>query len=102
VTFMNAAFQSVTQSVTVGGACSIAEFDIPFSPSFVCLDLNNKISDAITDHYETLKTTGYHNFVLSKMNVNVVSLTDSAFLRIEHNFVCPDPLKTPVQNLNLS
>lgn len=102
ITFMDSNWQPNTQTVTVGGPCSVAEFDIPFSPSFICLDLNNKISDAITDHFETIKTIGYHNFILSKMNVNVVTLSDSAFLRIEHNFVCPDPLKTPIQHLHLS
>jgi hypothetical protein len=74
-----------------------------FNPAFVCVDMQDKIEDAITDDYAVIKTTGLHNFIHGKMNLSVTAVGgDSAFIRIEHNFVAPDAMINPMPNLHLS
>jgi hypothetical protein len=58
--------------------------------------------DATTDYSRTVKQTAIINFPNSFFNLDVQSVTDSAFFRIEHNWAPPDELKTPVQGLILS
>lgn len=103
VTFMNTDLQSVTETVDASGPCTVYQTTLSFNPAFVCVDMQDKIEDAITDDYAVIKTTGLHNFLHGKMNLSVTAMGgDSAFIRIEHNFVAPDDMTNPIPNLHLS
>ncbi len=102
ITFMDNQWNTVTEKVVVSGPCTIYTTSLSFNPSFACLDLKEKISDAITDNYMTIKNTGTFNFTYGKMKVKVKSISDSAFLRIEHNFAAPDTFKHRIKNLHIS
>jgi len=102
ITFMNNNWESVKEEVLLSGPCTIYKTKIPMMPDFVGLDLSQKISDAVCDEAHVISQTGFNNFVYPKMNLNVSSITDSAFVRIENNYVAPDPFKMPHPGYHLS
>jgi aminopeptidase N len=68
----------------------------------VGLDLEEKISDATTDKYLYIDSIGTYDFEEALMTLNVTSVTDSAFVRVVHNWVYPDPPKTVIPGLHIS
>jgi aminopeptidase N len=103
ITFMNENMQQVTEKVMASGPCTIYQTSLLFNPAFVCLDMHDKIADAISDDFAIIKTTGLHVFAHGKMNVTVNAIGgDSALVRIEHSFVAPDPIINPIPDLHLS
>ena len=75
----------------------------PFYPTWIALDRNGKISDAITDHEQKITSKGLHTF--SETNV-ALSVSDtgagSSIVRIEHNWVKPDGFKGINPGIRLS
>lgn len=59
-------------------------------PAIWTIDLNQKISDAVTDYSVWVTDTGRIDFQDALMEVKVEKNTDSSFLRIEHYWVGPD------------
>ncbi len=94
VTFLNEQWQEFTDTIRFSGAAGQKTFSVPFLPSHVMMDRYDKISDAITAHDMVIKSTGLKSFPTTNLSLDVVSVSDSAFVRVEHNFVAPDPLKT--------
>lgn len=92
VTFMNNAFSSYTTKIMMSGQTASFNINVPFLPTYAGLNHELKISDAIVSQYKTIKTTGAHNMPDLKINFNITAITDSTFLRVEHNFTAPDPL----------
>jgi aminopeptidase N len=91
-----------TQSALMNGACSTYFVNLPFAPVFTGLDLNEKISDAVTADLLAIYNTGSANATYGKMNLNVTAIGDSALIRIEHIYAAPDPLQTTVPGFHLS
>jgi len=77
------------------GQTGSKEFVLPFVPDFVMMDYHEKISDAITDMTKVIKTAGSYDLIYALCRVDVSSISDSVLLRVEHNWVAPDTLKTP-------
>ncbi len=102
VTFMSDKFEQKTERILLNGPCTTYKTHLSFNPVFVCSDLNERLQDAISENYFTIKAPGAYNYNFGKMNVEVHSISDSAFLRIEHNFVAPDSMKTAIPGLHLS
>lgn len=63
---------------------------LPFKPVMVCVDYDEKLSDAITDRTVTVGSKGTYDLpeTMSKLIVNKVD--DSALLRVEHHWVGPE------------
>ena len=95
ITFKNDTWQSFTDTLHFSGALGQKTFTVPFAPTVVLMDADDKIADAITAHGTTVKTTGQISFPTTYCTLDVTSVADSAWVRIEHNFVPPDPLKVP-------
>ena len=94
ITFKAADWTELTQSFVMSGQTSSFSFTTPFPPVFAAINMGEKISHAVAPFYKTIKTTGTHNFANAKMNLAVSSITDSAFVRIEHNYAAPDSFKS--------
>jgi aminopeptidase N len=92
VTFMNDAFNSYTTKIMMSGQTSNFTINVPFVPTYAGLNHELKISDAIVSQYKVIKTTGTHNMPDLKINFNISTISDSTFIRVEHNFTAPDPL----------
>ncbi len=88
--------------VTMSGACQWFTFFLSHQPVFTALDPDVRIADAVLGEQKTISATGPNNFALAKMNLNVLSLTDSCVVRIEHVYAAPDPLKNPPPGLHIS
>lgn len=99
VTFKDAQWNEAVRSVYVSGPVSTVTVSIPISPVFAGIDLDEKISDAVTSDLKTISAPGTYGTYFSngRMQVSVQSLTpnDSAYVLMEHNWAPPDQFKTP-------
>jgi len=103
ITFMDSNWVQQTKLMQFSGEFGSQTFTIPINPVNVMIDINEKISDATTDFYQTIKTTGNNYFKnILYFKTNVISINDSAFLRVTHNWVAPDTLRIPSPNLVLA
>ncbi len=94
VTFKAADWTEQTQSIVMSGQISSFNFALPFNPVFVAVNMGEKISHAVAPEYKKIKTTGNANFTNARMNLTIQSISDSAFVRIEHNYAAPDGFKS--------
>ena len=94
LTFKSADWVEQSQTIVMSGASALFNFTIPFHPSFVAINMTEKISHAIAPEYKKIKNIGNFNFINAKMNMTVQAITDSAFVRIEHNYTAPDGFKS--------
>ena len=92
ITFMDGSWQKITDTIVFSGAIGHKTFRLPFSPVAVMADMDEKISDATTDEYKTIKSTGEYDFKQTYCKLHVKQITDSALVRITHNWVTPDYL----------
>lgn len=102
LTFIGANWEQFTDTIRFSGQTGNATFHMPFVPVSVMMDIEERIADATIDNYQTIKTTGTKNFADTYFTLDVSHVTDSAFVRVEHNLVSPDPMKNPIQGLIIS
>ncbi|MEO5675882.1 MAG: M1 family aminopeptidase [Chitinophagales bacterium] len=102
ISFYDSAWNVTKQDFVMSGGCETFNLILPFSPVFTGLDLDDKISDAVTADLKTVNTTGSTVFTNGKMTVNVIAIADSALIRIEHIYAAPDPFKNAFANLHIS
>ena len=102
ISFFNDNLEATTQTVFMSGGCGIYHTELGFEPVFVALDIEERISDAITDKFLNITSTGYYDFEEALLEMNVTQLIGEALVRVEHNWVAPDPFKSPVNGLHIS
>lgn len=102
VNFMNNQWQRFDAKVNFTGPIHSQTFTVPFNPVIVVVDIDEKTADATTDLYKTIKTTATNDFPTTYFAAFVNQVTDSAFLRVEHNWVAPDTLITPLPGIFIS
>ena len=94
ITFMSDTWQKYSEFIEFSGQYGSKLVHLPFAPISAMMDLNEKTSDATTDYYKIIKTTGINDFPNAFFKLDVQNINDSVFFRIEHNWVAPDSLKT--------
>jgi aminopeptidase N len=95
ITFFDANWAENSQIITVSGTTASQTFTIPFNPAYTAINYYNKISDAVSSDVKTISSPGLYNFVNTQgahMSFTVSSITDSALIRVEHNWTYPDPM----------
>jgi len=102
ISFMNNNRDIHTEMVNFSGPLYDTVFTVPFNPNFIIVDIDEKTADATTDMYLNINTTGNFDFPQTHFAGVVQEISDSAFVRVEHNWVAPDSLKTPIKGLFLS
>ncbi|MBD3636840.1 MAG: T9SS type A sorting domain-containing protein [Crocinitomicaceae bacterium] len=90
VTFMDAGWNEHTDMITMSGDFASFTFSVPFEPVFAALNMDEKINDAVTAQNEVLTAAGIKTFTYANMRLFTTSITDSAYLRVEHNWVYAD------------
>ncbi len=95
ITFMNNNWDKYTDTIHFDGEFGNKTFQIPFIPTLAMLDMEEKMADATTDSYQIIKNTGLVDYPESLFQLDVQQITDSALVRVVHNWVKPDSLKTP-------
>jgi hypothetical protein len=87
----------------VSGECTQFFTSLPFSPVYISLDFDDKISGAVTDDW--VRMTGInrdYDLGVAKMKVHLIRSTDSSLVRVEHHFVAPDAAMNSIPGLHLS
>lgn len=102
ISFMNTAWQTITDTLVFSGITGSKTFHLPFLPVEVMADPDEKISDATTDRAKTLKNMGEYDYQHTYCKVAVDHITDSSFVRITHNWVAPDSLVVSQPGLRIS
>ncbi len=99
ITFMDANRVRYNKTIMCSGQNSSASFNLNFMPVYAGINLESKISDAISSEYKTIKATGAISFGNGRATLTVMNAgVDSTFLRVEHNFANADPIKNNVNN----
>jgi len=93
ITFMDENWNLFTDTIHFSGktASSVIE-NVPFVPEIAILDYNEKLCDAITEKAKVVKNNELINFEDTYFKLNVANISDSAFVRVEHNWAPPDTL----------
>ncbi|MCX6235034.1 MAG: M1 family aminopeptidase [Bacteroidetes bacterium] len=102
ITFMDSQWNVFTGTLNFSGLTGNQVFPVPFEPKIVMVDVEDEICDATTDDEMVIKNSGEFDFSDTFFKLNVVSINDSAYIRVSHNWVAPDSLKNPVNGLKLS
>lgn len=102
VTLLDENWNQFNVRVEFDGSSGSEVFDIPFEPIAALEDLHSNFCDATTDEVKIIKETGLHNYSNSYFKLEVNEVPDSAFFRVTHHWVAPDPMQTPQEGLVLS
>jgi aminopeptidase N len=102
VMFMDENWNRYSDTIHFDGATGSTTKMVPFIPSVVMIDPEEKMCDATTDHYKTIKATGEYSYEKTFFTLDVESIVDSAFVRVTHNWAPPDSLWEPVAGMRLS
>ena len=92
VTFMDAGWTQYTTSINMSGDFSSYNISVPFEPVFAALNMDEKINDAVTAENITINSNGIKNLDYANIRISVSTITDSSFLRVEHNWVYADAM----------
>jgi aminopeptidase N len=103
LTFMNTAWTKEVKSIIMNGATKSFTLQTNIKPVHTGMNVESKISDAISSEYKTVKATGNANYTLGRASLIISNKgLDSSYIRIEHNFAKPDPIKNNVSNFRLN
>jgi len=94
LTFYNAAWTNTVIPIVVNGSSYYTQITLSTIPVYVGINLDEKINDATAPSMKILKTNGINNFSNARMEITVITITDSAFIKVDHNYTAPDPYKT--------
>lgn len=101
-TIMDSLWNTYTFDVHLQNGFGIDTVFVPVKPKQIFMDLYEEVNDATTDEYKVVKSTGNITFDKTYFSGQVLHIPDSAFIRVEHNWVAPDGFKTPIPGLIIS
>ncbi len=103
VSFMDAAWNKEIKTVTMSGASQSFTVQTNVLPVYAGMNVDSKISDAISSEYKTIKTNTNITYSLGRALVLVSNKgVDSSYIRIEHNIAAPDPIQNNPYNFRLN
>jgi aminopeptidase N len=92
-----------TFTVLIDSATNTFHFPLLFTPTMVTLDRSLKITDAIVDYEKEITTPGVNVMYETNVVLNVQNTGPSnSLVRVEHNYVMPDPFKQSNPGIRLS
>lgn len=96
-------FFRIDVPVTVNGECAYAETGLNGwnPPVYAAVDFDEKLQDAITDEWKIIADTGSYDFGTAKMTLQVNANIDSSLVRVEHNWIHPEPMHNKIAGLHL-
>ena len=89
----NAGGDLFTAQVSISGPVDSVDVELPFLPTWVYLNRDFKISQAVTTEEKYIKNIGTNNLPNALLEVNLINIQDSTYIRVEHNWVAPDSIK---------
>ncbi len=89
IRFMDEDWNVHNEEIMMSGDYQLYSFQVPFMPVLVDINMNERINDATTGVSEVVTSTGLNNMPYANARITVNSITDSAFVRIVHNWIYP-------------
>jgi aminopeptidase N len=102
LTFMNSQRDTLTRTALFSGFSGSVNYILPFEPVLVMCDVDERFADATTDNYKIINKVGEYNFANTYFKLNVLSESDTSWIRVTHHWVAPDSLLIPSPGLTLS
>ena len=103
ISFYNSSWQPTIRKIYMSGANQTFTMSLPFAPLFAVSNNDSKIGDAIAADNGVYKTAGTFVKALGKCIIAITNAgVDSSFIRVEHNFTAPDPIKNNIKNYKIS
>lgn len=90
IRFMDENWNVHNEEILMSGDFDLFSFQIPFEPTFVAVNMDERINDAVTAVTEIISTTGLKDMPYANSRLTVSNITDSCLVRIEHHWVYPD------------
>jgi len=95
ITFMKDDWTAQTHTFDCSNANSVLQITLPFIPKIAYFNGNNKISQAVTGESLVINNPVTKDLSFPMFRFSTTSITDSAFVRVEHYWVSPDAPKNP-------
>jgi aminopeptidase N len=92
VTFRDDNWNTYEQTIQSTGVNNNLTLTVPFLPTTAFLNRDEKITHAVTAAYATVTAPGTVAMDQGNMTLTVQSVTDSAYVVIEHHWAAPDPV----------
>lgn len=103
ISFFDNNWLPTVRTVTMSGANQTFTMSLPFAPLFAASNYDTKIGDAIAADNGIYKANGNYSKTLGKCIIAITNKgADSSFIRVEHNFAAPDPIKNNIKNYKIS
>lgn len=103
ISFMNSAWNKEIKTITMNGATKAFTVQTNILPVFAGMNVDSKISDAISSEYKVIKTNTTQSYNLGRATIIVTNKgLDSSYVRVEHNFAEPDPIKNNIHNFRIN
>ncbi len=103
ITLRDANWNVDTHNIIMSGQNMSFVLYSPLNPVVVSINEENNLNIATTAENWNIKSSGsFNSGILAKGLLIVNSVTDSAFVRIEHHWAEPDPVKNNPNNYNIS
>ena len=103
ITFMNNSWNKEIRSILMSGATQSFTMQTNVLPNFIGMNVDSKISDAISSEYKTIKSVTNVYYSLAKITLQILNKgLDSSYIRVEHNFAKADILKNNHNNYRLN
>ena len=101
ITFMGKNWERQTKLLEFSGETAVQTFQLSFEPILAMPDLEEKIADATTDSYLTIRKKGSYLFEKQHLNIDVKQLRDSVFIRVTQHWIAPDNFKREEEKISL-
>ncbi|MBL0310599.1 MAG: T9SS type A sorting domain-containing protein [Bacteroidetes bacterium] len=101
ISYFDTQWNRTDEVVNVSGECTSHSSLLSFEPVYIALDFDQKLQDAISDEWKIIRNQGSYDFGTARTIVNVNSVSDSSLLRVEYNWVRPEPMKNRIEGLHL-
>jgi hypothetical protein len=103
ISFFDSNWQPTVRNISMSGANQTFTMNLPFAPLFAASNYETKIADAIAADNGIYKLNGNFNKALGKCIIAITNKgADSSFIRVEHNYTAPDPIKNNIKNYKIS
>jgi aminopeptidase N len=102
VTLVDENWNQFDVRVEFDGESGSGVFEVPFEPVAALEDLHQNFSDATSDELQIIREPGAYDFTNCYFKLEAAEVPDSAFFRVTHNWVGPDPMQNQPEGLVLS
>ncbi len=103
ISYFTADGQRTDEQIFVSGECTehVSPIISLNDVVYIAIDFDAKLQDAITDEWKIISDTGSYDFGTAKMILLVNTNVDSSLIRIEHNWIRPEPMHTKIAAFHL-